>query len=78
MDCATTEAAVDILHDAGILDKVIKRVICRTEYYLNRKISGLAEIGIVLFSNEYGLLGMNRKAEDILDGLYCRSGSGKP
>lgn len=57
LDTITTEEAVDILRQEGILDSVMAQIMPRIAYYLNRRGCGEIELGALVFSSVYGKLG---------------------
>lgn len=66
LETITTEEALGILKEAGILKTAMEDVVGRIYYYLQHRCqSGLAT-EVILFSNEYGLLGQTAGAEEML------------
>lgn len=57
MDCVTTDDAVKLLFDAGICDLVMKKIMERTAFYIDNRVKGKIETGVLMFSNAYGILG---------------------
>ena len=66
LDCATTDAAVEILDGCGKRNEVIKRLLESIQEHIERRAS-VKRIGCVIFSNVYGFLGMTGGAESILE-----------
>ena len=56
LDSNTTEESVEILADAGLLDKAMEWVIGRISGYLARRAGEQLEVGVILFSNVRGVL----------------------
>lgn len=54
--CNTTEEAVGILKENKILVQTMQRVSEKAVYYIDKITEGKAEIGIVMFTNENGVL----------------------
>ena len=63
LNCITTDEAVGILHEAGVLPQVMERLCVRIQKHLDRRAGEDMQIGAVVFSNEYGLLGMTEQAQ---------------
>lgn len=64
--CATTDAAIDLLSDKGVLDITMNVLIGRIERYLKDRVRSEAEIGAVVFSYKSELLLKTTGAEGIL------------
>lgn len=71
MDAATTDAAIEILDEAGLRDRVIKSILAKVQEKLEHRVQGAYEIGAVTFSNVYGYLGETEEAETIIDSWKC-------
>ena len=69
LDCITTDEALALYKEWGILDKVMPLIIDKILYYLDHRAYGKIEFGVVLFSNEFGLLGMSDNANEIANRL---------
>jgi cobalt-precorrin-5B (C1)-methyltransferase len=54
--CATTEEALGILQERGILAPVMSQVMERILFYLNKRAAGKMQMECILFSNEFGEL----------------------
>lgn len=57
MDCITTDEALDILKEKGLLEPVMKRLMKRMEFYVDHRSGKSLERGILTFSLEQGVLG---------------------
>lgn len=57
MDCITTDEALDILKEKGLLEPVMKRLLERMEFYVDHRSGKSLERGILTFSLEQGVLG---------------------
>ena len=66
MNCISTDEALDILASIDAKDKVISILLDRMEYYIDRRAAGRLELGIAVFSNRYGLLGITNGVRDII------------
>ncbi|MFI3238319.1 MAG: cobalt-precorrin-5B (C(1))-methyltransferase CbiD [Lachnospiraceae bacterium] len=65
MASKTTDACIEILEVVQLKDMVITCIIESAQEYLQRRYHGT--IGILMFSNVYGLLGMSKEATAIID-----------
>ena len=66
MDAATTDGCIEILDGEGLRTTVIKSILDAMQRQLERRAGGAYEIGAVMFSNRYGILGYTEMAEKIL------------
>lgn len=66
MDCVTTDEALDILKDAGLLKGVMNRLMERMEFYVSHRSGGAFSCGVITFSLKHGILGKSEHAEEIL------------
>lgn len=67
MGCVTTSEALELLKEEGLLEPVMCTVMEKAEGHLNMRAGAGLEIGAVMFSPEFGILGMTRKAEVLLE-----------
>ncbi len=74
LDTITTEEAVGLLKEAGLLEPAMRWVTERIHHYLNHRAYDRLKIGAVLFSNEYGWLGETREAPELMDILKAGAG----
>lgn len=70
LDTLTTEEAVTLLEQYGLKEKVMPLVVERIIYYLDHRAYGKLELGLVLFSNEHGLLGKTDNVEELIGKLF--------
>ncbi|MBQ6401050.1 MAG: cobalamin biosynthesis protein CbiD [Firmicutes bacterium] len=66
MDGATTDACFDLLDEAGLLEQVMDSVIGAVQRQLDHRTEEGIRIGVILFSNVRGSLGMSEEAGKIL------------
>ena len=66
-DCATTDAAIDILYENGCAHGVFDILTQRIHYYLQARAKGAARIGAVIFSYQHDILLKTEYADEILD-----------
>lgn len=69
LDTLTTEEAVSLLEEYGLKEAVMPLIVERIIYYLDHRAYGKLELGLVLFSNEHGLLGKTDNVEKLLGKL---------
>lgn len=65
LDCITTDECLGLLKEWKLIDAVMKLVIEKILFYLNHRAYDKLEIGVVLFSNEYGFLGESDNVKDL-------------
>lgn len=67
MDCVTTDDALALLSEAGILESVMKRICEKALFYVKNRIGNDTEIevGLLIFSNVFGVLAQSENAEDM-------------
>ena len=66
MDAATTDGCIAILDQAGLRQKVLASLLEAVQRHLTCRVAGACRVGALLFSNEYGLLGMTSGAEEMM------------
>jgi len=66
LDTLTTEEAVTLMQEYGLRDKAMQMIVDRAIYYLDHRAYGRLELGLVLFSNEHGLLGRTDNVEELI------------
>ena len=66
MQAATTDAALDLLHAAGLKDAVVASLLKSMQGHLDRRANEAMRVGAVVFSNQYGLLGITSVAQKII------------
>ena len=79
--CATADAALDILKEAGYMDRTLAVLAERSGYYLEAKVKGAADIAAVMFSDTHCVRVKTAGADELIkriaeeyDGLFCGSG----
>ena len=65
-DCATTDAALDILYENGAADKLLEVLAGRIHSYLQARAKESAKVGAVIFSYKNDLLLKTEYADEIL------------
>lgn len=66
MDAATTDACIELLDTAGLREPVLDSLLAAIGRHLERRAAGAYQVGAVMFSNVYGLLGMTEGAKEML------------
>ena len=66
LDCVTTDAALEVLKKNGLLEKTMEQLMLRIDACLQKRGGDSMQIGAVVFSNEYGLLGKTEQADELL------------
>ena len=66
MNCGITDEAIGILKAEGIFERVMESVMQKIEYHLENRVHKKMEIGAILFSNEYGIIGKTKLADEIV------------
>ena len=69
LGCITTDAALEILKKEGIFDETIKMLEKRIDRSLKLRVKGSIEIGMITFSEEYGILCKTENADNMLEKL---------
>ena len=67
MDSATADRCLEILAEKQLREPVLASLLSAIQRHLDRRAGEDLQTGAVLFSNQYGLLGMTRGAKEILD-----------
>lgn len=67
LNCVTTDEALEILEKEGLLYPVCESLLEKILFYVDKRAYGRLELGIILYSNEYGLLGTAGKAPELLE-----------
>ena len=66
LQAATTDACIEILDSAQLRQPVLDCLLKAIQQHLEHRVRGKYRIGAVLFSNQYGLLGVTKQAREIL------------
>ena len=69
LGCITTDAALEILKKEGIFDETIKMLEKRIDRSLKLRAKGSIEIGMITFTEEYGILCKTENADNMLEKL---------
>lgn len=66
MSAPTTDRAIALLDEAGLRQAVLDSLLDAIQLHLDRRAAGSFQVGAVVFSNEYGLLGQTDMAKELL------------
>ena len=66
LDTITTDEALAILKETGLLEPAMKDIVSRIHYYLQHRCQEALKTEVILFSNEHGLLGQTEGARELL------------
>lgn len=66
MAAATSDACIDILDRAGLREHVLSSLTDAAQTHLDRRAGGALRVGLVTFSNQYGLLTVSHTAKELL------------
>ena len=73
IECPTTDDAVEVLKEAGICDKVMDKIVDKALFYVKNRLKSNIEIGIIMFSNIYGVLGKSYNVYEMIRRLSVLS-----
>lgn len=65
LDCAACDDAVRILREKGLDREALGRVTEKISFHLNHRAEPM-EVGVLMFSKEYGILGRSDNEETLL------------
>ena len=66
MECVTTDDALKYLKEADLLEPVMERIMEKMEFYVNQRAQHQLELGVITFSNVFGILGQTEKVPDLV------------
>lgn len=66
LNCLTTEEALEILKKDGMLEAVMRQVMKKVMFYLERRAGGKIKIHCMIYANGYGVLAKSEGAEEWL------------
>ena len=67
MECVTTDDALKYLKEAGFLEEVMDRLMDKMEFYVDQRVQGSLELGVITFSKVYGVLGQTAHVESLVE-----------
>ena len=68
-ECVTVDAALDILGEAGYLERTLDILAERAGYYLEAKVKGAAKTAAVMFSDKRDILVKTRYADELINNI---------
>lgn len=66
LECVSCDEGLRILQEAGLLEKTMERLTQRVLFHLQYRAGAELEMGCVLFSREYGLLGKSHNSDALI------------
>ena len=67
MDQVTTDGCLEILEEAGLREPVMAGILSAAQEHLDRRAGERVAIGALMFSNQYGTLGMTATARELVE-----------
>ena len=67
MNAASSDGCIAILEDAGLRNAVLEHMFAAAFHHLSRRAAGNYQVGALVFSNEYGLLGQAGDVKEIIE-----------
>ena len=77
LNASTTDEAIDILEKYQILQKTMKEILDRIQFYLNHRSYEQILLGAVIFNNTYGYLGQTADAEKLITLINAQNNEGQ-
>lgn len=66
MNSITTDEALDFIKEAGLLEGMMKLIMERILFHMNKRAQDKLKIGVITFSNQHGILGQTKGVEELL------------
>ena len=66
MECVTTDDALKYLKEADLMEPVMERIMEKMEFYVNQRAQHQLELGVIIFSNVFGILGQTKNVPDLV------------
>ena len=73
LDAATTEDALDVLEEGGVLEPVVDSLLEKIEFYCRHRCGGRISVGAVLFSSRRGELGRSAQAVELAERIRAQN-----
>ena len=67
LNCVVTEEGLSVIKEKDYFDSVMKRIMTRIEYYLQKRAGDKLRVECILYSNEYGELAASKGAVELLN-----------
>ncbi len=66
MECVTTDDALKYLKEADLMEPVMERIMEKMEFYVNQRAQHQLELGVITFSNVFGILSQTKNVPDLV------------
>ncbi|MDD4321399.1 MAG: cobalt-precorrin-5B (C(1))-methyltransferase CbiD [Acidaminococcaceae bacterium] len=66
-DALTTDEAIKVLNREKLLEPVMNNIMERIDYYMQHRVHNKLKTGAVMFSNVYGVLGLTKDAQQLIN-----------
>lgn len=66
MECVTTDDALKYLKEADLMEPVMERIMEKMEFYVNQRAQHQLELGVITFSNVFGILGQTKNVPELV------------
>lgn len=66
MECVTTDDALKYLKEADLMEPVMEQIMEKMEFYVNQRAQHQLELGVITFSNVFGILGQTKNVPDLV------------
>ncbi len=66
-DALTTDEAIKVLNREKLLEPVMNKIMERIDYYMQHRVHNKLKTGAVMFSNVYGVLGLTKDAQQLIN-----------
>ena len=66
MECVTTDDALKYLKEADLMEPVMERIMEKMEFYVHQRAQHQLELGVITFSNVFGILGQTKNVPDLV------------
>lgn len=66
MECVTTDDALKYLKEADLMEPVMERIMEKMEFYVNQRAQHQLELGVITFSDVFGILGQTKNVPDLV------------
>jgi cobalamin biosynthesis protein CbiD len=73
MKCITTDEVVEVLDKEKLREQVMQSVIKKAEYHVAQRVHNEVETGVIMFSNQFGLLAVGENAQKLLKNFGGRN-----
>ncbi len=69
LDCVTTDEALELLKEAGILETSMEALVEKIDFHLQHRAYEGLTVGAMAFSNKFGILGKTKTADHLISRL---------